>query len=744
MNSGLGQLIKGVLIGVVLILAIIGSMSIFDKSKKAENPAQTSTPASNIPAPSINVANQDTLTKKTSGTASGTVETGEASASKLNPETTKQADTEENSFKPVLENEPEKEPVIQQPSQDAIEYGMLNLSAIDYETSDSLTVNFEIFDGKNKKVAESKNTSHTSFRLPTGQYKVVTTLVLTNSARPTEPIISTQFATIRANSAVQKTFKLEPPSTIGILQVSAKDARTKKIIRANYIIQKENGETVANRQNVASTLFKLKAGSYKVTVKNGQQTDFRTVIIEPGESTKEIFELQDNNKQGRLLVRVFDTRSNKPVAADISIKSDSGTIIQQLKAVNKTELSLPQGSYTIQVKGPTGQSTKRVNIAAGRANSEVFRFDVAEPVSNEVQITDNVKITPTRPNIETPAAAATTATAPQFEPVQTDDTGLGKLSLFALNEKNRSSVKSNFYVQTLSGKHIKKKIYADSATFELKPGTYKVTVRSKNKINKVKTIRVIPGKEISETFLMVSNQTNPATQQATDEARNGSSNNIPNRPIRSSTEVRPPKFTTVPNGFLTVAMQPPRKAHFIISDTKGKKIVELTSVPNGKFKLDTGSYNVTAILGNQRQTKTVRVRDGKNTRISFNPQTFRKSRSRNNAIPAGTGLLRSRIVNQAGQPVMGSLTVLDPQGRVIAQANNVSVATFRLPPATHTLIVNANGLKGSERVKITRGETTQQTFTIVSPGSGESRQGNTPSLKDQLRDRLKEEIRRRF
>ncbi len=708
MSGGLGQLIKGVIIGVVLILAIIGSMSLLDKNNQQVTQKEIST---NVPAPSINIANQATAPETSDSAGSGTSQSTLIETVKPDAGAAKQTDTNGDTFKPILDNEPEKTPVPLPSRQDQIQYGMLNLNAVDFETNDSLTANFEVFNSENKKIAESKNTSHTSFRLPTGQYKVVTTLVLPKNSRPSEPIISTQFASIRTNGTVQKTFKLEPPSTVGVLQVSAKNPNSKKIIRADYIIQKENGETVATRQNVSSTLFKLKAGSYKVTVTKGQQADFRTVVIEPGESTKEIFELQSANSRGRLLVRIFNTKTNKPLVADITIKSDKGNIVQKITAVNKTELSLPQGTYIIHVSGPNGQSNKRINIVAGRAISEIFRFDVEEdhPNTNEVQITDNVKITPARPT-------ATTDTIPTFEPAKTSDNSNGKLILFARNKKDRSSVKSNFYIQTLSGKHINKKIYADSAVFDLKPGAYKVTVRSKNKINNVKTIRVIAGKEISETFLLQDNQQNPPVQRHANEPREATGNSKTNRPTLSSTTVNPPISTKIPNGFLTVAMQPPRKTHFIISNTQGKKIVELTSVPNGKFKLDTGSYKVTAILGNQRQSKTVRVREGKNVRISFNPEAFLKGRhSRNTAPPSGTGLLRSRIVNQAGQPVMGRLTVIDSRGRVIAQANNVSIATFRLPPATHTLTVSANGLKGSERVKIVQGETTVQTFTIVPP-----------------------------
>ena len=734
MNSGLGQLIKGVIIGVVLILAIIGSMSILDKNKDNQAVDQAASTSSSIPAPTINITRQTDSTAPSGKSDTKKPENTTTHNTPLDETATVTPVTQNNSFKPVLENEPDTTAADPQKPV-PIQYGILKLNASDIDSKQALAANFEVFNSDKKKVAESLNTQNTSFRLPVGQYKIVATLVLPNNPRKTDPVISTQYASIRSNSTVQKTFKMEPPSTIGVLQVSAKDAKTHKIMRASYTIQNEDGTTIAKRQNVASTLFKLKAGSYKVTVKSGQQTDFRTVIIDPGESTKEVFNLQEANQQGRLLVRIFDTKTNKPVSGDILIATPHGDTIQKLTAVSKTELSLPQGDYTIKVTGPNGESSKKIRIVAGRANNEIFRFDVAdEPVANEVQITENVKIVPPRPAV---TESQNTTNANNEQP-KTNLNTTGKLILFARNKENQSAVKSNFYVQTLSGKNIDKKIYADSATFDLKPGTYKVTVRSKNRVNNIKKIQVFAGKEMSETFLMKDNRETTTLKSQTRQQQQVSVNTNKERPVQTSINTRPEKQPTlIPNGFLTVAMQPPRNTHFIISNSQGKKIVELTRVPNGKFKLDTGSYKVTAILGTQRQTKTVRVREGKNTRISFNPNSFRRVRSRNNAIV--TGILRSRIVNQAGQPIRGSLKVIDSKGRVIAQANNISVATFRLPPATHTLIVNAEGLRGSEQVKILEGETTVQTFTIVPPN-----QENTRSPREKLRDRLKQEIKRRF
>ncbi len=731
-SSGIGQLLKGVVMGVVLILAIVGTMSMLDKKDGADNTAKetiTETIAPEIKAPEINVASQTPAETTTPKPAKNQTD------NTSNPE-----------YKPVLEGEKTAEEIEAEQEAAKPKFGILKLSTINPENNESLMADYVVIDSKNTKVAESNNSSGASYRLPVGTYKVITTLSKsTNSTRNTEPVKSTQTIIISANKMSDKIFELEPPTTIGVLQVSATNANNKQSIKANFTVQKENGETVASRKNVTNTLFKLKAGSYKVTVKSGNNSDFRTIVIEPGESTSEIFKLQESFLQGKVLVRVFETNSNKPLSADIVISTASGKIIQDLKFVSQTETALTAGQYIVKVTTPNGQSSKNVTIIAGQAVNQIFRFDAptsSNEKADEVQITDNVKITGVNPK-ETPPTP--TDQPPTTEtPTSNENTGLGSLKLFARNGDTQKPIKSNFYVQTLNGKNIDKKIYANSAEFNLKPGTYRITVRSKGRKNIVRNIKVNADQTINEAFSL---QTILAPSATADHNQNA------DLPVRSTAPPKPAKVpTAIPNGFLNVAMQPAKNTHFIIANRKGKKIVELTSVPSGNFKLDTGVYIVTAIHNGQRRKQTIQVRQGKTTRLTFKLADFQVSQSKqppikNNAIHKG--VLRSHIVDNARQHLIGDLTVTNLQGQVVARSNGVSVGVFDLPAAPHTIIVNYRGLRGSERVNITAGQTTVQTFTI-SPNSSRPVPANpTPANqprapKDVLRDKLKEELRRIF
>ena len=703
-SSGIGQLLKGVVMGIILILAIVGTMSMMNKGSHGDNNITQipSTTAPEIKAPDINIAPQTPAET----TPLEPVET----QSEITPNP---AQTSE--YKPVLEGE--KTAAEQKAAEEAAKpkFGILKLTTINPNNKENLTADYVVYDDKDTKIAESNNSSAASYRLPVGTYKVVTTLSKsTSTTRNTEPVQSTQTIVINANKISDEVFELEPPTTIGVLQVSATNANNKQSMKANFIVQDEKGETVASRNNVSRTLFKLKAGSYKVTVRSGNNSDFRTIVVDPGESTNEIFKLQESFLQGKVLVRIYETNSNKPVIADIEITTVNGKKVQQLKSVSQTEIALPAGQYNVKATSPNGQLNKNINVTAGQAINQIFRFDTPETSTTDaVTITDDVKITGVEPEVTPPTTPET------IEPVRPDtsvadtDTkkAVGYLKLFARNDNTQKPIKSNFYVQTLNGKHIDKKIYANSAEFSLKPGTYKVTVRSKGRKNIVRKIEISADQTINEAFSLQSMQAPAVTADNNQKA---------DLPVRSTEPPKPEKTPTViPNGFLNVAMQPARNTHFIIANRKGKKIVELTSVPSGNFKLDTGLYIVTAIHNGQRRKQTIQVHQGKTARLNFNLADFQTTQVNqpptkkvaNNAIHKG--VLKSHIVDNTGRHLKGNLTVTNLQGQVVARSNGVSVGVFDLPAVPHTISVNYQGLKGSEKVNITAGQTTIQTFTIA-------------------------------
>ncbi len=717
-SGGMSQLLKGIIIGIVLILAIIGTMSLLEK----KTPDTSTQINSTLPAPVIEAPSISINPNNTKNTAVNETNTGRSYSQNQerpsDPENTTE-NSVDDAMKPVLEDERTAEE-IENPTE-PVQFGMLTLSAVNPDNKEQLKANYVVFDKDDVKVAESNNSESATYRLPAGQYKVVTTLTQPDikTGRALPAVQKSQYLTIQADSTSNQVFELEPPSTIGILQVSAVSANAEdQAMRANFIVQKETGETIASRNSVTNSLFKLPAGSYKVTVRNGNNIDFRTIVVEAGESTEEVFKLQETFSQGTVLVRVFDARSSTPVLADISISSTDGKLIQELKSVSRTEISLAEGNYTVRVTGPNGQSNKNITVTPGQVVNEIFRFDAPQDTSSEqgTQITDNVTIK----GVEN---------QPITEPEQ-NSSSTTSVKILARNADNQQPLKSNIYIQTPSGQHLDKKTYVDSADFNLAPGVYKVTVRSTNRGNVVKTIRVYANQNITETFLL---------------SRVGKSvvdDSVATPTLAPAKPVKVPEV--IPNGFLNVVMLPADNqvvsrgglnTHFIVATRAGRKVVELTGVPSANFKLDTGNYVVTAIHKNKRRSRNITIRENQNTKLNFNSGDFQNIK----------GVLRSRVIDESGRPLKADLTVTNMRGRVVARVAGVSEGIFNLEPRKHTINVNYQGLIGSEVVNVVAGETTIQTFTITPNRSADSNRNSQPSNDPRyLKERLNEQIQKQF
>jgi len=765
-SSGFSQLLKGIVIGVILILAIFGSMSLLEKKQSGNTSEQTSPSReiSTIEAPAITInpktpvynnANNDTKIATEAEENTDTEQQGKPETDNQDQALKTPLDT---GSKPILEGEKTAEKIEAEQQAKAVKYGMLKISAVNPANSENIKADFVVFDVTDKKIAATANTKEASHRLPIGKYKIVSTLNKVDeiSGKTTPLTQKTQYVSVLTDSITNQIFKFEPPPTIGILQVSAVSAKNnKQPIKANFIVQKEDGDTVATRNNVTNSLFKLNAGSYKVTVKSGNNSDFRTIVVEPGESAKEVFLLQEAFKQGRVLVRVFDTRSSTAINAKVVISASNGEVIKEFKSTSKAEISLLEGDYKIQVSGPNGQSNKNIRVVAGQANNEIFRFDAPQesPTSQDIppaetvvtnntmdNTTGNVTIRAVDESANTTEVTDTKVTENKPDEPVNNLPVQGTLSLYAQNATDNKPLKSNFYIQSLAGKHLDKKIYADSAVFKLNPGTYKVTVRSKNRAIQIKTITVLANQNTNNSFLLIRNDSVAAKPTTSIPAFVPA----PPKPVKTA-----PVRAAIPNGFLRVAMLAARNqritknslnTHFIVSTDKGKKVVELTSVPSGNFKLDAGMYIVTAIHNNKRRNQKVRVRQGKTATINFNSGDFQSKIVRK-------GSLRSRVVNTKGQPLRANLTVTTMQGQVVARANGVSVGVFDLPPAPYKINVEYQGLRGTESIRIIAAETTVQTFTIAADNSAPANR-QTPqkpqNRKDILRDKIKEELRRIF
>ncbi len=759
--NGIKQLFKGVIIGVVLLLAVIGLLNISGKSddkalndiNNANKPNNTLS-QSDIKAPSIKI-NQPTKNQTTRLESSTTENAQHASIGPTDTEKTK-TDT----FKPEI---------IEQPAS----YGTLQLSTKSMGSHSPQKVNFIIFDENNKRVANLNDSTTASFRLKTGQYKAIAQFFQNNQQQNIALDIS-----IKQDTTIRKVFNIKPLVNTGILQVLAISGTADKPTKIDFIIQDQQGKRVALRQHVASTLFKLQSGTYKITAKNHDMQLQRNITIEPGSSNKEIFNLSEKtretppsvaaNSPAKILLRAIEENSNTPLKANFSIihKKD-GKLIKRFNATTTAELSVGAGDYQIQATGPNGQASKNITLESGQTLSETFRFKpekTKKPEPEIVQdktpekdlagIADKQASTQSPPTIDTDSAPSHSDPGQKnvSQSIEKNDTPSKKdqdvkkvvtkamLRLKTVDSETKKPVKSNFYVQTLNGNHIVNKIYSETATFKLDKGVYRITVKSSHKKTISKTVSVDENSRINRIFSMVSNQASkpksmPQQQDAQREPTRTPPKTTPvrNEPYYSNkpAPAAPSATANTPaNGTLLVAMYPAKNhktsrntllSNFLIKTKSGRKIAMINRVQHAKVKLDVGDYVVTAMHKNRNKSTSFKIRKNQNTTVSFNAANFRpvmaveKERPRINRNKPSTlskGILRSRIVDQHGRPLKGNLIITNRSGKVVGRANNVSSARFELPAKSFTISLDYRGLNGSEHVKIVPGETTLQTFTI--------------------------------
>lgn len=759
--NGIGQLFKGVLIGLVLLLAVVGLLKLSGKAGNPEVATQT-----DIPAPSISVNKSSATTAVTNTESETPLDKPDEDSAAKNTEEVK--DDTQASFKPEILEEP-------------ISYGTLNLSA-------KQKVEFLIYDENNKRVAASKNNSKASFHLPTGRYKVITLL---GELKETQTII------IEKDKISDSTVSIQAPITTGVLKVAAISAKSKQSIKTSFSIEDNNGKLVGKRHDVSSTLFKLDAGTYKITAMHNDMSEVRTVIVEAGTSSQQIFSLK--RKQVEPVVVKNPVKEpvknplNEPVEAPVTETPTKQPVVVK-ETIQPEKNQVQEIIETVKTVAPPITPAVTPAVTTTKPDTEI-----------KTAIIDKPKSVPVIPVEQQPAIPEIVA----------DVIKQGTLNLSAVSANTQKPVKSNFYVQTTNGKHIAKKIYTNSASFKLDKGTYRITIKSKNMTTVTKTVTVNTDRKLNQIFSMhgiaatkipaitpsataavtpetirqntpqttvrshstapTPDPTKNATKDTTKTNTNQTRNNQATRPAPSrntQTHTKPKPRSLPASGSLVFNIQRSRNrlsapnallSNFVIKTKSGKKIAQINKVQHATVKLDVGEYVITANHRGRRKSRSFKISNNRATNVSFKSSDFSAFKPQA-PVKIKRGILKSRVVNNQGRAVKGNISVTDLRGKLLHRANNVSTAQFHLPAKPYMVHINYKGLKGSERVKIIPGETTVQTFTIADappqtrrpqsqsrpqpqqqPNRSRNTQRETMSgrdLRHAIGDKVKEEFRR--
>ena len=131
----------------------------------------------------------------------------------------------------------------------------------------------------------------------------------------------------------------------------------------------------------------------------------------------------------------------------------------------------------------TKEPTAKAPAAEEAPASVAAAPTIPEPPADEITTSPTPAITPT------PAVPV-----PQPVVGQT-----GKLEIVAQSESGKA-IKANVYVQQTNGANIDKATYTNKATFSLKPGKYKITVRAEGYASLSRNISVPDGAVVNEIF----------------------------------------------------------------------------------------------------------------------------------------------------------------------------------------------------------------------------------------------------
>ncbi len=533
--------------------------------------------------------------------------------------------------------------------------------------------------------------------------------------------------------------------------------------------------------NSATTDTGQDASSQDTPATVGEATDLNTFTLE-GEQTPDNNPTTDNNHTDAAQAAA-NNPSTQPDTRQFVLVEEYG---QLNLTVDDPDSTTEEGEFLIydqqglQVASSSGGTTASFELEPGQ-----YRVTVS---ANGKESTRNLgifkdKITNAR--FELPANPATNQRQnQQSAPTTATESDKGQLLVYVRAAESNSPVKANIYVQTSNGQHVAKKNYDENADFLLPAGTYRITVKAKNRQDMGKTVRIGAGGSLRETFAM----------RSTAATASGSRSTNTNQPqAQSQSQTPAPSTSTAPapaalpaDGTLKMSLDTteglPQRARFIIHDKSGVRLADLGPANTAELQLPPGSYDIEIDFGSRAKRthndniRSIDIVSGKTSMVTFNaadfvmqtdrparpvrplggsrqqsqqqaPVTQQNHSSRNPATQTQQaqgqeqGLLQLNAVSSVdGSPVQVNFSVSTPNGRLIHNLNSVATAEVDVPIGDIIVAIHYKDLTGSERITIKPNEPTTYTFTILPPEQTQQ-SGSTEQI---LIDQIQQEIFRRL
>ncbi|RVU86339.1 hypothetical protein EOL70_02500 [Leucothrix sargassi] len=500
----------------------------------------------------------------------------------------------------------------------------------------------------------------------------------------------------------------------GTLTLSAVNASTQQPMNADFLIQNDSGDAIAQVKSTASSTVSLPAGSYKITVNQGESKIVRYLGVKSGQVGAETFELD---------VPVAETNT----ATVATTPSGPAAVAPTASAPTAVVIDEP-------VTQAPASSDTATTVTSTAAPSQTPRQNSATPSTTTTSTT------------ATTSSASTTASTASAEASDTTEkpAATGGLRVSALTKEGNRPMTASFYIQRLNGENVANIKNVNTHQFNLPAGAYRITARAEN-VRMVKQVTVIAARGMHEVFNMPSTVTTVTGSTATPAATPAPAP----APTSAATPVEPESADT---GRLELfardaSNNKPVRSNFYIQTPQGKLVTSKTYVESIGYKLPVAQYKVTArATGYKNKVITLNVRKDQTRRETFQmelvapavqtppvqapvpapvvvpkptvvappvaPVAAPVQAAPQNTRPNNRGGLRVNVVSPTGIPLKADILVLRRNGTPVKRAINASTADFDLAPRNFVLRVRHGGYVTNQQVNIQAGKMAIKNITF--------------------------------
>ena len=228
----------------------------------------------------------------------------------------------------------------------------------------------------------------------------------------TQPTVDTSVNTTTPPATAQ-----QPAVSNGGLEVIAQAAEDNSPVEATIYVQKTNGTNVDAAASTAQMAFTLKPGLYKITVRApGRASVSRNITVPPKAVVSEIFSLPlaaatatpaptkppvasnpvPNNDvadgpTGKLRVVALSADDGSPIKVDFTVLSTDGRVLNRVKDVSMSEVSLPAQPVVVRFNFRGFQGEQALTVNPDQTTTHTFNLrgaSTAPPENDDAAATN--------------------------------------------------------------------------------------------------------------------------------------------------------------------------------------------------------------------------------------------------------------------------------------------------------------------------------------------------------------------